>query len=143
MNGDVLTTLDYEKLLEAHTHANAWGTIAVKQREVQIDFGVVELDADGDLVAYHEKPIIPYDVSMGINVLARTALDFVPEGRRFDMPDLMRALRAAGKKVQSFREDCYWQDIGRFDDYQRASDDFSSDPSRFLPNRHSVPWVQS
>jgi NDP-sugar pyrophosphorylase family protein len=28
--------------------------------------------------------------------------------------------------------DAYWQDIGRFDDYQRASADFVADPRRFL-----------
>jgi NDP-sugar pyrophosphorylase family protein len=28
--------------------------------------------------------------------------------------------------------DCYWQDIGRFDDYQRASEDFVHNPSRFI-----------
>jgi hypothetical protein len=36
--------------------------------------------------------------------------------------------------VLCHRTDCYWQDIGRFDDFQRASADFVADPSRFLPN---------
>lgn len=49
------------------------------------------------------------------------------------MPDLMLALMAAGHDVQTFPADCYWQDIGRFDDYEQACADFECDPSRFLP----------
>jgi NDP-sugar pyrophosphorylase family protein len=133
MNGDLLTTLDYRGLLETHRTQEAWGTIALHAREVKIDYGVVETDADGLLDKYIEKPVIPYSVGMGINVLSRNCREFVPESGKFDMPDLMMAMRRAGKKVVCRRSDCYWQDIGRFDDYQRASADFVADPSRFLP----------
>jgi NDP-sugar pyrophosphorylase family protein len=41
-------------------------------------------------------------------------------------------MHQARKRVVCHETDCYWQDIGRFDDYQRASEDFSKDPTRFL-----------
>ena len=69
---------------------------------------------------------------MGINVLSRRAIDAVPAAGRFDMPDLMLALHKSGAGVNCFRTNCYWQDIGRFDDYARASDDFAKDPARFI-----------
>ena len=31
-----------------------------------------------------------------------------------------------------FEPSCYWQDIGRMEDYERASADFAADPARFL-----------
>ena len=48
------------------------------------------------------------------------------------MPELMLALTAKGYDVQAYETDCYWQDIGRFDDYELACADFQNDPSRFL-----------
>ena len=133
MNGDLLTTLSYSELFDAHLKQRAWGTIAIHKREVKIDYGVVETTDKGLLKDYIEKPTIPYEVSMGINVLSRNCMGFIPKSGKFDMPELMLAMHRAGRTVTCFKTDCYWQDIGRFDDYQRASADFADDRSRFLP----------
>lgn len=133
MNGDLLTTLDFAALLAEHRRQGAAATIAVSRRTVAIDYGVIEVDDSGELRQYIEKPTIPYHVSMGINVLSKRAVDLIPPGVRFDMPDLMIALKKAGEKVFCFVSDAYWQDIGRFEDYQKASADFVADASRFLP----------
>jgi NDP-sugar pyrophosphorylase family protein len=133
MNGDLLTTLNYRHLFEEHCRQNAWGTIAVHPREVNIDYGVVRTGDDGLLSEYVEKPTIPYEVSMGINVLSRNCVQYIPQSGKFDMPQLMVAMQRDGKTVACHRTDCYWQDIGRFDDYQQASADFVAEPSRFLP----------
>ena len=132
MNGDLLTDISYVDLIAEHRRSGAAGTIAVAAREEKIDYGVIELTSDGTFVDYREKPRIPYFVSMGINVLSRGALQRIPPTGRFDMPELMLALHRAGDGVHCFRSSCYWQDIGRFDDYTRASEDFVNDPERFL-----------
>ncbi len=132
MNGDLLTTLDFAGLMKRHVDTGADGTITITKRTVDIDYGVVHRTPDGQLDRYEEKPSFDYHVSMGINVLSRSAVDLVPEGR-FDMPDLMTALVAAGRPVRCHETADYWQDIGRIDDYQQASADFVADPTRFLP----------
>ena len=133
MNGDLLTTLDFGDLIHTHVRHGAWGTISLHRREVKIDYGVVEKTPDGRLSNYIEKPTIPYHVSMGINVLSRRCMDFIPASGPFQMPDLMLAMHRAGKPVLCYETDCYWQDIGRFDDYQQASADFVDTQSKFLP----------
>ena len=132
MNGDLLTTIDYRTLFDMHCSKGAWGTIALHRREVHIDYGVVRVDENNCLQEYIEKPSIPYMVSMGINVLSRQCIEFIPEAGKFDMPNLMMAMHQAGKLVLCHETGCYWQDIGRFDDYQQASADFVEDPSRFI-----------
>lgn len=132
MNGDILTTLDYVKLLNHHIEVGASATIAVHRREAKIDYGVVETTPGGQLYRYVEKPVIPYVVSMGINIISQRALEFIPLQSRFDMPQLMQTLVNTGHTVECYESDCYWQDIGRFDDYQQASADFSANPDRFL-----------
>lgn len=135
MNGDLLTDLSFDDLVAAHRKSGAAGTISIAQRQEKVDYGVIEMDVDGTFLDYREKPVLPYYVSMGINILSPRALRHIPPEGRFDMPELMMALHRAGERVHCYRASCYWQDIGRFDDYTRASEDFISNPTRFLPAR--------
>jgi NDP-sugar pyrophosphorylase family protein len=120
-------------LIETHLARKAWGTIALARRELKVDYGVVETSADDRLDKYVEKPVIKYDVSMGINVLSRRCLEFIPRGVKYDIPELMQAMRNANRDVFCYRTNCYWQDIGRFDDFQQANTDFVENPGRFIP----------
>lgn len=135
MNGDLLTTIDFAALANFHRSNKALATIAVNKRNVFIDYGVVVSDASDRLTKYREKPTIHYAVSMGIYMLSRKALKLIPKTGRFDMPQLMSTVKQKHNGVFCFKTDCYWQDIGRFDDYQAASDDFTKEPGRFLPAR--------
>jgi NDP-sugar pyrophosphorylase family protein len=134
MNGDLLTTLDYRSLFEHHQQRSAAATIATYTREVKVDFGVVETDENHELAAYREKPLYTFDVSMGVNVLNANVLrDVLVPGQYLDIPDLMLRLKSLGKRVACYRENCYWLDIGRVDDYQIASDIFDARRAEFLP----------
>ncbi len=132
MNGDLLTDLSYRDLFNAHRRVGAAATMAVIERKERIDYGLIQLTDDGSFLDYTEKPLVSHHVSMGINVLSRRVLELIPRAGRFDMPELMLALHRAGAKVHCHRTECYWQDIGRFEDYTRASEDFVRDSARFL-----------
>ena len=71
LNGDLLTTLDFAAIVRRHQETGACATIGAFQREVHVDFGVLELDAAGLLQNYVEKPRLKYSISMGINVFSR------------------------------------------------------------------------
>ena len=135
MNGDLLTTLDYKAMYAAHKENNASATIAIHKREVKLDFGIVETDNDGDLVSYKEKPSYFYDFGMGVNILnvndVRRLL--VKKGEHLDMPDLMLLLKEKGLKVSTYEEDCFWLDMGRPDDYEKANKVFLEREKDFLP----------
>jgi NDP-sugar pyrophosphorylase family protein len=124
MNGDLLTTLDYADLLRRHREAGNVVTIATKTRRIKFDYGVLHLDdAPGPVapvVGYEEKPEYVSSVSMGIYAVEPGALEFIPEDRPFDFPDLVHALLDAGQPVGSYAYDGLWFDIGRRDDYERA-----------------------
>lgn len=137
MNGDLLTDLSFRNMIGAHRTNQAAATIGVAARQEKVDYGVVDMASDGTFLDYREKPVTPYYVSMGINILSARALEHIPASGKFDMPQLMLALHRAGERVHCHRPDCYWQDIGRFDDYARASEDFVANPGRFLPG--SIP----
>jgi len=122
MNGDLLTDLDFDELVSFHRRHGAALTIAVHQRHVKVDFGVLELGDTYRVTGYDEKPELKYVVSMGIYVYEPRVLKFIAPGSYLDFPDLVLKLISAGEKVFAMSSDCLWLDIGRPDDYARAQE---------------------
>lgn len=131
MNGDVLTDLDYAALMSAHRANGAALTIATHQKEVQIDLGVLETDSAGRVVDYHEKPKHHHEVSMGVYAYEPHVLGHIRPGEYLDFPDLVKRLIDRGEKVQTYRNNAFWLDIGRPDDYARAQDMMETNPRQF------------
>jgi NDP-mannose synthase len=132
LNGDVLTTLDFRALVDAHVAAGNVLTIATHRREVYVDYGVLHTENER-LVGYEEKPTLAYTVSMGVYALDPSVRRFVPDDRPFDLPDLVLALLDAGEPVGAFPYDGYWLDIGRHDDYEQAIAEFEGLLPQLLP----------
>lgn len=132
MNGDLLTTLDYSRLVEFHKKQKAIATVASQKRSVDVDFGVIQKDQDGRMVKYIEKPKLSYLVSMGIYIFEPEILDFIPPGEKLDFPDLMQILLQGDRKVAIYESPDFWLDIGRPDDYQKAVEEFEKNRKKFL-----------
>jgi NDP-sugar pyrophosphorylase family protein len=133
-NGDVLTLLNFNDLLDFHRQQNAICTIAVHERAVHIDLGVIEQN-NGDYVitGYVEKPTLNYRVSMGIYIFEPRVLEYIPKNQYLDFPDLVKILLANGERVVGFPFNGYWRDLGNPDDYTQACLDFEQMRSQFLP----------
>jgi lipopolysaccharide/colanic/teichoic acid biosynthesis glycosyltransferase/dTDP-glucose pyrophosphorylase len=120
MNGDVLTTLDFEDLLRHHRENDNVVTIATHDRRIKIDYGMLHLDSDDRVREYEEKPEIVSPVSMGIYVMEPEALDYLPSEGYFDFPNLVEVLLEADERVGAYRYGGLWFDIGRHSDYEKA-----------------------
>jgi NDP-sugar pyrophosphorylase family protein len=124
MNGDILAALDYGALLREHTASGAMGTVALTQRTAEVDFGVAEVGPDGDLTGWREKPSFQFSVCMGAYALSPRAIDLIEPDEALGMPDLLLRIQSGGGRVHCHTSDCYWLDIGRVDDYDRAQEEF-------------------
>jgi NDP-sugar pyrophosphorylase family protein len=131
-NGDVLTTLNLRELLRFHREQGAIATIAAHHRQSKIDLGIIQKDGDCRITGYIEKPVYDFLVSMGIYVFEPRVLSYIPVGQYLDFPNLVQKLIAAGEKVAAYQFDGYWEDLGRPDDYERASHDFETMRAQFL-----------
>jgi NDP-sugar pyrophosphorylase family protein len=124
LNGDLVTTLDFRELVRTHQESNNVLTIATRQRQVKVDYGVLGVeDGTGGLrriVRFEEKPVLDWMVSMGIYVMEPQALEFIPGTGYFDFPELVQNLLRAGAPIGAFVHDGLWLDIGRHEDYERA-----------------------
>lgn len=125
MNGDVLTTLDFNELANYHKRNGAIVTIALNKRDVYIDFGVIKLD-DDSITEYVEKPKIDYLVSMGVYIFDSKILQYIKPDDYLDFPDLIKKLISNGETVKGYVYDGYWLDIGRPDDYERANQEIDA-----------------
>jgi NDP-sugar pyrophosphorylase family protein len=132
-NGDVLTTMPFCELIDFHRDQNAAATIAVHERKVKINLGVIQWDGTPRITGYIEKPVYDYNVSMGIYVFEPRVLSYIPRDQYLDFPDLVRKLIKEGEKVVGFCSNDYWQDLGNPTDYENAAKDFLENPSRFIP----------
>jgi NDP-mannose synthase len=136
MNGDVLTDLDFRRLLEDHEASDAIATIATSRREVEMSLGVLHFADERDstrLTDYEEKPRLAYEVSMGVYCFSPRAIAHIERGEHIDFPDLILRLIAAGETVRAWRSDAYWLDIGRHEDYEQAQEEFERLRPHLLP----------
>lgn len=132
MNGDVLTDLDFAGFYDAHVAAGNLFTISSHCRVQATDYGVLETDGRRSLVGFREKPKMEYEVSMGIYMVSREAVECIPKGAPYGFDNLMLDLIAARREVAVSRYDGYWLDIGRPDDYVQAIEEFEAMKSRFV-----------
>ncbi len=131
LNGDILTDLNFEKLMESHLKANnCLMTIAITNRKQFVDYGVIYTN-NNYITRIDEKPKIDYQVSMGIYVINTKILDIIPKNEYFGMDDLIKEMLSQNLKINSYNFDGYWKDIGRPDDYEEAIIDFTKDPEYF------------
>lgn len=124
INGDVFTDMDFSAFLKWHIHQKAMATIAVKNRAIKSDFGVIEVGANKEFQDYHEKPLQHSLVSLGINAFNVKAKGFIKKGEALGMPDLMLRLKSRAQKVCCYQMHDMWLDLGRFEDLQNAQDIF-------------------
>jgi dTDP-glucose pyrophosphorylase/CBS domain-containing protein len=121
INGDVLTGVPFQQMLQYHRSHRAMLTVGVRKYEQQVPFGVVDCD-DVRITKIEEKPSHSYFINAGTYMLEPAAWDRIPEGERFDMTDLIHALLEAGETVIGFPIMEYWIDVGRHEDYVKAQE---------------------
>jgi len=119
MNGDVLTSINIGHLLDFHAEMGAVGTMAVREYDFQVPYGVVQTE-NSLITAIDEKPVHVFFVNAGIYVLDPAAFGMIPASGRFDMTSLFAELRAKNMTSVAFPIREYWLDIGRHDDLDQA-----------------------
>ncbi|ADZ92560.1 nucleotidyltransferase family protein [Marinomonas mediterranea] len=125
INGDILTNVDFQSLLDFHNTNNAEATMCVREYDYQIPYGVIE-GVGSRVVDIKEKPIQRFFVNAGIYVLSPNIYSSVPSNHHLDMPELLERNMNANKDVLMFPIHEYWLDIGRMEDFNRAQSDIHS-----------------
>ena len=123
MNGDLLTNINFENMMEYHLSNNSISTMGVREYDFQVPYGVVKTDGI-DIVSVEEKPVHQFFVSGGIYVLSPAVLKYIPENEYYDMPTLFEKMIKKKEKSISFPIHEYWLDIGRVEEFDKANNEF-------------------
>ena len=132
MNGDILTDLDYRRLLDHHVGSGRALTLAAFNRRIEVADGVIEIDASEALTSFQEKPTISLWVSLGVYALNRAALELIPADKPFGMDDLLLKMLHANMPVNTYRHRGEWYYIGCPQDLERANEAFALRRHRFI-----------
>ena len=135
-SGDGIYKLDYNKVLEDHISKGADITIVTKDISPDEDdisrFGVVKLGDNNRVEDFEEKPIVAETntVSIGVYVIRRRQLielleTCAAEGRTDFVKDILIRYKNV-KKINAFRLETYWRNVGSVDSYYRTNMDFLS-----------------
>jgi dTDP-glucose pyrophosphorylase/CBS domain-containing protein len=125
MNGDILTTLNFNSLLDSHNSEEATATMCVRDFEYQVPYGVIKT-IDQKLVGIEEKPVQRFFVNAGIYVLSPEVINYIPIDNFYNMTDLFEELILLDKQTNIFPIREQWIDIGSPMEYEKASENFDT-----------------
>lgn len=120
MNGDILTDLNFAEFHDKHVFDQRNFTIASHRRLDRVEYGVLHKNENCELIRFEEKPVHSYLVSMGIYMVNKKNLKFIPKNTFFGFDHLMDKLINTGDYPFIHEFGGYWLDIGRPEDYEKA-----------------------
>lgn len=122
MNSDLFTNIDIEAFYLHFLQHNADMSVAGVPYNVNIPYGIFELENTREIKGITEKPSYHYYANAGIYLIKRELLDLIPENEFFDATDFIDSLIKANKKVIRFPITGYWIDIGKPDDFKNVQE---------------------
>lgn len=119
MNGDILTLADFGSLYDFACSQDSMLTVVIKKIIMPYAFGNIYFK-DDLVTGIDEKPDMVTYALAGIYVMRPDILTLIPDGEYFGMDKLIKKLLDYGAPIHKYELDCYWLDIGRLDDYEKA-----------------------
>ncbi|WP_091585346.1 nucleotidyltransferase family protein [Alteribacillus bidgolensis] len=124
MNGDVLTNVNFNQLMNFHRDQQVEATVAVRSFDFQVPYGFVKVKKDR-LIGFEEKPIYTSFINAGIYVLHPALLNKIPKNSYFDINQLFEIMLLNKEQISTFPIREYWIDIGNMEDFNQAKLDFN------------------
>ena len=125
LNGDIISDIDYRRLVEFHRQRGGLATIALFQVADPSRYGAVELDGKGRILRFVEKPEpgeAPSNlINAGIYVLDPRVIDYIPEGRSVSIEQEVFPFLAKEGVLYGFEARGLWVDVGVPEDYLGAN----------------------
>jgi NDP-sugar pyrophosphorylase family protein len=127
MNGDILTGLDFKDFVDFSRRNDDDLTVGYADYVYKSPFGVLSIKED-KIVDVVEKPTVKYSISAGIYCVHASALEFVPNGEFFTIPDLVRKLIMARRRVGAYHITELWMGLESIADFSEALKELNSAP---------------
>ena len=120
--GDAILSLDLKKLLEYHSKKKAVATMALMKYETTLKYGLIDLDGEGKVATWKEKPTITGYINIGCYVLEKSFLKYIPRGKMYGMKEAFERAIKAGARVYGLKMTGEFLDIGDRRAYKEANE---------------------
>jgi NDP-sugar pyrophosphorylase family protein len=127
-NGDVMTAVDVNAVVQRHRSQGALATIVLTPVENPSAYGLVETDPEGRVLRFTEKPgageITCNTINAGIYVLEPSTFDRIPKDVSYSIERaFFPSLIERGEAFMAYVDDGYWIDIGTPEKYRQVHRD--------------------
>jgi NDP-sugar pyrophosphorylase family protein len=116
-NGDIITNLPLGPVIDQHRERGDLATVVLAP--YVSSFGLVEVDGTDRVVAFREKPVLPYWINAGVYVLSREAVALFPEAG--DHEQTTFPLLAERRQLGAYKSQSYWRTVDTVKDLSDAS----------------------
>jgi len=123
MNSDLLTNIDYADFFKTYKDSEADMAVAATSYQVDIPYGVLEVNELNIVKSLKEKPRYTYFSNAGIYIIKKDLLKMIPEDEFFDITDLINRIIEMNLKLITYPINGYWLDIGKHEDFKKAQED--------------------
>ena len=123
LNGDLLTRLNLNRILEFHNDHDGSATLGVRNFSEKIPYGVVEIDGT-KLKSFEEKPTFSYLVNAGVYILDPSLLSLLNDEEYIDMPELLQKAKSLNHIINVCPIHEYWLDIGKPEFLKKANNEW-------------------
>jgi len=130
MNGDILTKLNFQDLIQFHNSSKNDFTIGTALKNLKTKYGVLDLDGD-KVTGMREKPSFPVSIMAGIYIMSPKTIEIIPQGF-YNMDSMVKDSIKAGHDVKSFMINHYWSAIDRMVDFGKAQEKASGELKEWL-----------
>ncbi len=126
MNGDILTRVDFSKLIKFHEEQRCGLTVGVREYDFQVPYGVISVE-ENRILEIAEKPVHTFFVNAGIYVVDQGLIDRINRHSRRDMTEVIEKQLSSNQSVNAFPIHEYWMDIGMIEQYEQANWDIRNE----------------
>ena len=124
-NCDILIEDVYDKYLREHKNKKNLVTVVAAKKEMQLPYGIMDVDEKGELLRMEEKPKYSFLTNTGFYIIEPEFLETIPDNTFIHMPEVIQRCMQEGKRIGVYQiEEEKWFDMGQFDEMEKMRQRF-------------------
>lgn len=124
-NCDIIIEDTYAEFLKEHKEKKNLITVVAAKKKMQLPYGIMNIDENGELLSMEEKPRYSFLTNTGFYIIEPEFLDSIPDETFIHMTDVIQKCMHEGKRVGIYQiEEEKWFDMGQFDEMEKMRQRF-------------------
>lgn len=119
-NCDILIEEDYEKIYDYHKKENNLITMVCSLKNIQIPYGVIEINEAGEIEKMKEKPELSFFINTGMYIVEPQVIEQLEENTSIGFPEIINNYKQHGGKIGVYPiSENAWLDMGQLDEMEK------------------------